>query len=76
MFKNLNSHVLEVQTNGYLKVSDFISTADASSLESETLKAFKNAKKDFYHTRTDFVKVLSVNKEASKVGVSEFFYRY
>ena len=66
MFKNLSSHVLEVQKNGYLKVSDFISTADASSLESETLKAFKKAKKDFYHIRTDFVKVLSVNEEVSK----------
>jgi len=66
MIKNLNSYVPEIQTNGYLKVDNFISSSDAHSLESQTLKAFKKAKKDYYHIQTDYVKVLSVNHDHSK----------
>ena len=66
MIKNLTSYVPEIQTNGYLKVNDFISTVDALSLEASTVKAFKKAEKDYYHMQTDFVKILSVNEEQSK----------
>ena len=34
-------------------------------LKMQKLKAFKKAKED-YHTKTDFVKVLSINQDASK----------
>ena len=66
MIKNVINYVPEVQTNGYMKVDDFISEADAQSLELETLKAFKKAKNKHYHIQTDFVKVLSINEELSE----------
>ena len=73
MIKNVTSQVPELQTNGYLKVNDFVSEAEALSLENATVKAFKKAKKKYYHTQTDFVKVLSVTKELSiKVRYFEY----
>ena len=66
MIKNLNSLHKEVQLNGYLKVENFVSSSDAEILEKKTLKAFKKAKKEDFHTQTDFVKVLSVNQDLSK----------
>ena len=65
MIKNITSQIPEIQTNGYLKVNDFVSEADALSLEGATVKAFKKAKKEFYHIQTDFVKVLSVTEGLS-----------
>ena len=66
MIKNLDTLHKEVQLNGYLKVDNFVSNSDAEILEKKTLKAFKKAKKEDYHTKTDFVKVLSINQDASK----------
>ncbi len=66
MIKNLDTLHREVQLNGYLKVDNFVSSSDAEILEKKTLKAFKKAKKEDFHTQTDFVKVLSVNQDSSK----------
>ena len=66
MIKNITNYVPEVQANGYMKVEDFVSEADALSLELETMKAFKKAKDKYFHTQTDFVKVLSVTEELTK----------
>ena len=66
MIKNLISFVPEVKENGYLKINDFISKDDALYLENATMKAFKKAKKEYYHIHTDFVKVLTVNEDLSK----------
>ena len=66
MIKNLNSLHKEVQLNGYLKVENFVSSSDAEILEKNTLRAFKKAKKEYFHTQTDFVKVLSINQDNSK----------
>ena len=66
MIKNLNSLHKEVQLNGYLKVENFVSSSDAEVLEKNTLRAFKKAKKEYFHTQTDFVKVLSINQDNSK----------
>ncbi len=66
MIKNLDSLHKEVQLNGYLKVENFVSSSDAEILEENTLRAFKKAKKEYFHTQTDFVKVLSVNQDSSK----------
>lgn len=66
MIKNLNSLHKEVQLNGYLKVENFVSSSDAEILEKNTLRAFKKAKKEAFHTQTDFVKVLSINQDYSK----------
>lgn len=66
MIKNLDSLHKEVQLNGYLKVENFVSSSDAEILEKNTLRAFKKAKKEYFHTQTDFVKVLSVDQDSSK----------
>lgn len=66
MIKKITNYVPEVQANGYMKVEDFVSEADALSLELETMKAFKKAKDKYFHTQTDFVKVLSVTEELTK----------
>lgn len=66
LIKNLNSLHKEVQLNGYLKVENFVSSSDAEILEKSTLRAFKKSKKEYFHTQTDFVKVLSINQELSK----------
>tara|TARA_B100002052_G_C15642738_1_gene489189 strand:- start:50 stop:715 length:666 start_codon:yes stop_codon:yes gene_type:complete len=66
VIKNLDTLHREVQLNGYLKVDNFVSSSDAEILEKKTLKAFKKAKKEDFHTQTDFVKVLSVNQDSSK----------
>ena len=66
VIKNLNSLHKEVQLNGYLKVENFVSSSDAEILEKSTLRAFKKAKKEYFHTQTDFVKVLSINQGLSK----------
>lgn len=66
MIKNLNTLHEEVQLNGYLKVDNFVSSSDAEILEKKTLKAFKKTKKEHFHIQTDFVKVLSINQNASK----------
>jgi len=66
VIKNLNTLHKEVQLNGYLKVENFVSSSDAEILEKKTLKAFKKAKKEDFHTQTDFVKVLSINQDLSK----------
>ena len=66
VIKNLNSLHKKVQLNGYLKVENFVSSSDAEILEKNTLRAFKKAKKENFHTQTDFVKVLSVNQDLSK----------
>ena len=66
MIKNLDSLHKEVQLNGYLKVENFVSSSDAEILEKNTLRAFKKAKKEYFHTQTDFVKVLSINQDNSK----------
>lgn len=66
MIKNLSNLHSEVQMNGYLKVDEFISKTDAETLETKTIKAFKKASSNFFHTQTDFVKVLSVKQEDSK----------
>jgi hypothetical protein len=73
MIKNLSNLHKEVQMNGYLKVDEFISKTDAKDLETKTLKAFKKASTIFFHTQTDFVKVLSVTKELS-IKVKYFKY--
>ena len=62
MIKKITNYVPEVQANGYI-VEDFVSEADALSLELETMKAFKKAKDKYFHTQTDFVKVLSVTED-------------
>ena len=66
MIKNLNTLHKEVQLNGYLKIDNFVSNSDAEILEKKTLKALKKAKKEDFHTQTDFVKVLSINQDSSK----------
>jgi len=66
VIKNLNSLHKEVQLNGYLKVENFVSSSDAEILEKNTLRAFKKAEKEYFHTQTDFVKVLSINQDVSK----------
>jgi len=66
MIKNLSKLHNEVQMNGYLKVVDFISREDAENLETKTLKAFKKASNNFFHTQTDYVKILSIKQEDSK----------
>ena len=66
MIKNLNSLHKEVQLNGYIKVENFVSSSDAEILEKNTLRAFKKAKKEYFHQQTDFVKVLSINQDSSK----------
>ena len=66
MIKNINKYVSEVQENGYLKVNDLITEVDTLSLETQTVKAFKKAKKKYFHQQTDFVKVLSITEEESK----------
>ena len=66
MIKNLDTLHKEVQLNGYIKVENFVSSSDAEILEKNTLKAFKKAKKEEFHTQTDFVKVLTINQDSSK----------
>ena len=66
VIKNLNSLHEEVQLNGYLKVDNFVFSSDAEMLEKKTLRAFKKAKKEDFHTQTDFVRVLSINQDLSK----------
>ena len=66
MIKKVINLVPELKTNGYLRIDDFISKVDAVSLETATVKAFKKAKKDYYHIHNDFVKVLTVDEELSK----------
>jgi|TARA_B100000902_G_scaffold209662_1_gene199507 hypothetical protein len=66
MIKDLSKLHNEVQRNGYLKVADFISKEDAVNLETKTLKAFKKASSKFFHAKTDYVKILSINQEDSK----------
>ena len=66
MIKNLDSLHKEVQLNGYLKVENFISSSDAEMFEKKTLKAFIKAKKEHYHIKSDYVKVLSVKQDLAK----------
>ena len=66
MIKNLSNLHNEVQMNGYLKIVDFISATDAENLETKTLKAFRKASNNFFHTQTDFVKVISITQKDSK----------
>jgi len=62
MIKNLNTLSEKVQLNGYLKVDNLVSKSDAEILEQKTLKAFKKAKKEDFHIKTNFVKALSIDQ--------------
>lgn len=77
MIKDLDHYLDKVKLNGYVKVDEFISSSDALLLEQKTLKAFKKAKKNQFHTITDFVKVLSITEEDTKKKnfgfLNEFF---
>ena len=66
MNENFTDIVDEVIENGYAKIENFISKQEAFELEKQTTKAFKKAKKDFYHIETEFTKVLSINEESSQ----------
>ena len=63
MDKILNEYLEIVKENGYAKIDEFIDSDNCKNLEKQILKAFKKAKKEYFHTDTDFVKVLSVRKE-------------
>jgi hypothetical protein len=65
MIKKIINYVPEIQSNGYLKVENFVSEADALSLEAATTNAFKKARKKYFHLETDFVKVLSITEDLS-----------
>ena len=60
--KNIENYLEDVKVNGYTKIQDFVSKEEAEVLEEQTLHAFKKANKKFYHSNTDFVKVLSVQE--------------
>ena len=64
--KNIENYLEDVKVNGYTKIQDFVSKEEAEVLEEQTLHAFKKANKKFYHSNTDFVKVLSVQESFTK----------
>ena len=51
MIKKIINYVPEIQSNGYLKVENFISEADALSLEAATTNAFKKARKKYQFSK-------------------------
>ncbi len=64
--KNINNFVDEVRENGYKKVESFLTIEQCLELEKNTIKAFKKAKEKHYHTKTDFVKVLTVSQDEAE----------
>jgi len=66
MRKDISQFVKKVSLNGYSKIDGFLNYEEVKELENNTNTAFKKAKKNFYHTNTNFVKVLSVNEEQSE----------
>ncbi len=71
--KNIENFVNEVRENGYKKVESLLTSEQCLELEKNTIKAFKKAKEKHYHTKTDFVKVLTVSQEeAEKIRYFKF----
>ena len=64
--ENLIENISEVKENGYVKIDKFIDTDSCKDVEKQVKKAFKKAKKNYFHTKTNYVKVLSVKNEDSK----------
>ncbi len=60
--KDITDFVDEVKENGYKKVPELLDSDFVDELRADVMKAFKKAKKNFYHTHTDYVRVLSIQK--------------
>ena len=66
MINPIAEHVNSVKENGYKKVENFVTSDEAKELETLSLKAFENADSNYFHTNTNFVKVLSITEDMSE----------